>query len=66
MHACSEMGNLRNAMPHNISVKRIIGIVNALAKQCNFCMGESGQGEAISELLAGDCNNVITNAGGYV
>lgn len=41
-------------MPHNILVKRIIGIVNASEKLCNFCIDESGPSEAVPELLSRD------------
>lgn len=51
----SEVGNTRKAMPYNLSILGVIGIVNALAKLYNFCISES---EILAEALAKDVNNI--------
>ena len=50
----------------NVSVKRVIGVVNALVNLQIFCIDESGTDEVTPELLARDHNNLITNADSYV
>ena len=38
------------AMPQNISLVKVIGMVNALAKLHNFCLGESSLGSMRAEM----------------
>lgn len=54
---------LRSAMPQNISIKRTIALVNALAKLQNFCIDRK---EASTQLLAGDTSNIVNSTAGYV
>ena len=59
-------GLLRTAMPRNISIQRIIAMVNALCKLHNFCINESHISEQLPEPLATDHNNILTHEDGYV
>eukprot|EP00804_Cyclotella_cryptica_P003177 CCRYP_013780-RA/>CCRYP_013780-RA protein AED:0.21 eAED:0.16 QI:0/0/0/1/1/1/2/0/414 len=56
-------GILRMAMPRNLSIKKIIAMVNALAKLHNFCIDEHDIPE---RALAGDMNNIVNHDQGYV
>ena len=59
-------GFLQTAKPQNISIKKIIAIVNSLAKLHNFCIEELDIFEAVPKSLASDQDNIITDAHGYV
>jgi hypothetical protein len=59
-------GILRTAIPHNLSIKKIIAIVNALARLCNFCINELDPFDVIPEPLARDTDNLINNSDGFV
>ena len=51
-------GILQIVMPRNLSIKKIITMVNALAKLHNFCTDES---DIPVEALARDMNNIVNN-----
>jgi hypothetical protein len=55
---------LRALMPPNFSIKKIIALVNALAKPHNFCINErDGTPDSI---LAIDHECLMHNEGGYI
>jgi hypothetical protein len=51
-------------MPCNFSIKKIIALVNALAKLLNFCIYE--QDGYPDDMLAIDLEYLMTNEGGYI
>jgi hypothetical protein len=61
-------GLLRMAMPKKLSIKKIILLVNVLARLHNFCIGELPEDDAntIPEELDVDRLNIMNHADGYV
>lgn len=60
-------GILRMAMPKNISIKKTILLVNALARLHNFCINELPiDNQNIPEQLNVDNVNMMNNNDGYV
>ncbi len=57
---------LRTAMPCNLSLQKIIAIINALAKLHNFCVNESNLPEDILESLDNATNYIMNHPQGYV
>ena len=56
-------GILRTPMPYNITIKRVIVVVNAVARLHNLCISKS---HIPAEALARDVNNVINKVNGFV
>ena len=54
------------AMARNISVKRVICLVVALAKVHNFCIGESNIPERVAPMLDRDRFFMMNDENGYV
>jgi hypothetical protein len=59
-------GMLRTVMPCNMSIQKIITIINALAKLHNFCVNESNLPEDIPESLDNATNYIMNHPQGYV
>ena len=60
-------GILRMAMPKNISIKKTILLVNALARLHNFCINELPiDNQEIPEELNVDTVNMMNDVDGYV
>ncbi len=59
-------GMLRTAKPCNLSIQKIIAIINALAKLHNFCVNESNLPEDILESLDNATNYIMNHPQGYV
>ena len=59
-------GLLRVAMPRNISVQKIVGLVMALAKLHNFCIGESNIVTRVPQMWERDRMNIMNTDSGYV
>jgi hypothetical protein len=60
-------GILRMAMPKNLSIKKIILLVNVLARLHNFCINElPADDQGIPEELNADTVNMMNNDDGYV
>ena len=62
-------GILRTAIPHTISLTRIVGLVNALARLHNFCISESDRHsnrENLRNRLSVDVQYMMENEDGYV
>ena len=60
-------GILRMAMPKNISIKKTILLVNALARLHNFCINELPiDNQQIPEELNVDTVNMMNDVDGYV
>jgi len=60
-------GILRMAMPKNISIKKTILLVNALARLHNFCINELPiDSQEILEELNVDTVNMMNDVAGYV
>ena len=59
-------GILRTAFPRNISVKKIVGTVVALAKLHNFCIEQSDISDDVPQYLNTDENYIMNDANGYV
>ena len=59
-------GLLRMAIPRNIGVARVVGLVNALAKLHNFCIGESNVLERIPRMYDRDRLHIMNADGGYI
>jgi hypothetical protein len=71
---CFEMlvqrwGRLRMAFHHSMSISRIVGLVNCLARLHNFCCSETDRlkyNEALSGRLSIDVQHMMENRNGYV
>jgi hypothetical protein len=61
----SSWGILQAAMPRNIGIKKVIALVNALAKLHNFCIDEMERaaGVNVTELEAAADNDELNNTG---
>ncbi len=61
-------GILRMAMPKGLGIKRIIALVNALAKIHNFCIGKNvaGPESVVLQQLNIDTQHIVSNEVGYV
>ena len=62
-------GILRTAIPHTISLTRIVALVNTLARLHNFCISESDRlksKENLQNRLSGDVQYMMENEDGYV
>ncbi len=61
-------GIIQTAMPHNISIQRILATVNALSTLHHFCINEylHLRSSTIAEALAADHNNIITSMDEYI
>jgi len=59
-------GLLRVAMPRNISVQKIVGLVMALAKLHNFCISESNIVTRVPQMWERDRMNIMNTDSGYV
>ena len=59
-------GLLRSAMPRNISVRRVIAMVNALMKLHNYCINDSDPFEHMPQILARDVSHIMNKDDGYV
>ncbi len=62
-------GILRMAMPKGLGIKRIIALVNAVAKLHNFCIQEvssSRESATLLQHLSVDTLNIMNNEDGYV
>ena len=59
-------GILWSAFPRNISVKKIVGTVVALAKLHNFCIEQSDISDDVPQSLNTDENYIMNDANGYV
>ncbi len=63
-----QFGLLHMTMPKKLTIKKVIILVNVLARLHNFCISESTEGEenTIPELLDIDTFNIINHSDGYV
>ena len=59
-------GTLWSAMPHNISMKKVIATVNALAKLHNYCFDDSEISEDMPQSLERNINHIMNKEDGYV
>ena len=59
-------GLLRSAMPRNISVRRVIAMVNALMKLHNYYINVSDPSEGMSQILVRDVSHITNKDDGYV
>ena len=62
-------GILRTAIPHTISLTRIVGLVNTLARLHNFCIDEADRlnnKEQLVNRLSVDVQHMVENEDGYV
>jgi hypothetical protein len=59
-------GILRMAIPLSISVKKVVALVNALAKLHNFCIGESNVPERVPRIFDRDMFHMMNADAGYV
>ena len=62
-------GILRTAIPHTISLTRIVGLVNTLAQLHNFCIDEADRlknKEQLVNRLSVDMQYMVENEDGYV
>jgi hypothetical protein len=62
-------GLLRMAMPKKLSIKKIILLVNVLARLHNFCIGEipnDAEADNVPEQLDADRLNIMNHEDGYV
>jgi hypothetical protein len=59
-------GILRMAIPRNVSVKKVVALVNALAKLHNFCIGESNVPERVPQVFERDMFHMMNADAGYV
>jgi hypothetical protein len=59
-------GILWTAFPRNISVKKVISTVVALAKLHNFCISQSDTSEVVPISLTNDENSIMNDTNGYV
>lgn len=59
-------GILRMAIPQNIGIKKVVALVNALAKLHNFCIGESNVPERVPRIFDRDMFHMMNADAGYV
>ena len=61
-------GILRSAMPRNISIAKIVSLVNVLAKLHNFCIDQTNNSNSreIPQMLLRDCHRMMNRRSGYV
>ena len=59
-------GILRSAMPRNLSIAKIVALVNALAKLHNFCINETDNYQRVPQMLHRDCSHMMNQRTGYV
>ena len=62
-------GEYRTAIPHTISLTRIVGLVNTLARLHNFCIDEADRlknKEQLVNRLSVDMQYMVENEDGYV
>jgi hypothetical protein len=57
---------LWSAIPSNISLKKSIALVHALAWMHNFCINQQLENEEVPETTATDMYTLMTNVNGYV
>jgi hypothetical protein len=54
------------AIPQNIGIKKVVALVNALAKLHNFCIGESNVPERVPRIFDRDMFHMMNADAGYV
>ncbi len=53
-------------IPQNVSVKKVVALVNALAKLHNFCIGESNVQERVPRVFERDIFHMMNADARYV
>ena len=59
-------GILRMAIPQHVGVRKVVALVNALAKLHNFCIGESNVPERVPRMIDRDMFHMMSADTGYV
>ena len=59
-------GMLLSAMPRNLSITKIVALVNALAKLHNFCINETDKYQRVPQMLHRDRSHMMNQHTGYV
>jgi hypothetical protein len=59
-------GMLQTAMPQNLSISKIVALVNVLAKLHNFCINDMDNHQRVPAMLNIDCNHMMNCLAGYV
>jgi hypothetical protein len=59
-------GIIWTAMPRNLSIAKIIAIVNALARLHNFCIDETNTSQTVPRSMDRYSHHIMSNQHGYV
>jgi hypothetical protein len=59
-------GILRMAMPQNLSISKIVVLVNALARLHNLCINNTDNHQWVPAMQNIDCNHMMNCLAGYV